>query len=158
MNSRGFLPTVLGFLLSILPCAALDRPEPAKDPKNGFRKVKLIAVSRSQTRGQNLVAKFEVLGEKDAKAIQVRFPSHSHTDHENYIMGIIRKSADWASVRNRYAWRKATREVIFSVPKDAGGYKGLSEHYKQWKVLKVEEAKKEKSKKAAATEPRKKPR
>lgn len=154
MNTRApLLLTILGLLLAIFPCSAQDKPEPAKESKNGFRKVKLLSVSRSETRGQNLKAMFKVLGEKDAKDIIVRFPSHSHTDHERHILGIIYKSADWTTIRDRYAWRKANREVTFSVPKDAGGYKGAPEHYKQWRVLKVGKSKEENGKDNATNTP-----
>ena len=102
-------------------------------------KVRLVAVAISRTRGQNLVAKLIVLNPESRKneEIIVRFPSHSHTPHETTLMNIIDSCTDWSLPESIYEWHRAKMNIVFSVPKDAGGYNGDSQYYDRWFVISI---------------------
>jgi hypothetical protein len=128
------------FFLAVLFCATVTAAEDkrvlAKDITDN-RKVRLIAAQISTTRGQNLMAKFVDSDSKTNQEFIVRFPSHSHTTHEVTLMRIVESCVDWSAPKDRYEWHDATCEVTFSVPKDAGGYHGESEHYDRWFLLSI---------------------
>ncbi len=101
------------------------------------RKVRLLAAKISIRSGQNLDAKFVELGSQSNEEFVVTFPSHSHTTHEVTLMSIIDSCVDWKSPMDSYTWHDATCNAIFSVPKDAGGYHGDSDHYDHWFLLSI---------------------
>jgi len=101
------------------------------------RKVQLVAAKISIRRGQNLDAKFIELGSQSNQEFVVTFPSHSHTTYEVTLMSIIDSCVDWKAPMDPYTWHDATCDVAFSVPKDAGGYHGDSEHYDHWFLLSI---------------------
>ena len=84
-------------------------------------RVKLVAARISETRGQNLEAKFAIVDAKGTTEIVVRFPGHSYTTHEATLMAVIRFCVDWTRPKDHHAWHKATVGAEFSVPKDAQG-------------------------------------
>ena len=125
-------------LLALVLCGSVARAEEprvlAKDLTDN-RKVQLLAVQISLNRGQNLEAKFVDLDSKARDVFVVQFPSHSHTTHEATLSTIIRSCVDWREPENQHAWRDTKMDAVFSVPKDAVGYHGRSNHYDRWFLI-----------------------
>ena len=84
--------------------------------------LRLTAARISQSRGQNLVARFEVVGQPNAEPITISFPSHSYTPLETTLMNVVRASVDWQTPNDPYGWHAATRGAVFSAPRGASGY------------------------------------
>lgn len=109
-------------LLLATACSAADEPNPgaglAKDIP-GNREVQLLSAFIGETRGQNLIATFQAMGDRKAKQIKIRFPAHGFTPHEITLMNIIRSTVDWSEPKDPHKPHQATSAVIFSIPKDA---------------------------------------
>ena len=59
----------------------------------------------------------------------------SHGNFMHHFERIIESCVDWKTPTDAHTWHAATCDVTFSVPKDAGGYHGDSEHYDHWDLL-----------------------
>jgi uncharacterized protein len=110
----------------------LKDKQPLANEVKKSRQVQLVAIKRSNYCGQNLIAKFIDLSDKDRKELSVIFPCHSFTTHEVTLMQIMESCVQMGDITRCNDWRKAKMEVVFSIPTDAGDYHGDSEHYDQW--------------------------
>ena len=128
------IPVILiAIFINQLPVAANAQPKSVltKDV-TGNREVRLLAARVSQRRGQNLEAKFAVVGSAKTSEVVIRFPCHSHTTHETTLMKIVSSCVEWSEPKSRHEWHDAKISVIFSLPKDASGY--VTNFEKWWLV------------------------
>ena len=119
------MPAVLSFLVwSSSVTAVADEPVRVND-LSGNIKARLVGAKRSQGRGGNLIAKFDVL-DKERREIEVVFPAHSFTTHEATLMVLIESCSDWGDAADHSKWSRVRGEVIFSIPKKGAHFAASS--------------------------------
>jgi len=85
------------------------------------RTVRLVASRRSETVGQNLIAKFVEVSPAPGKEVVVRFPAGGFTAHEATLKNLIEFCTPLPDGALAEDWHDARFEVILSIPKDAEG-------------------------------------
>ena len=109
-----------------LAARAEDKPSLVRELKDNVR-VRLVAARVSETRGRYLIAKVETT-EMEPKVLQIYFPAHSFTTHEQTLRAVIQSCCGGLEKPDKDGWFPATAEAIFSVPKEGakpGAYSRL---------------------------------
>lgn len=137
------------YVLAIQP-PATAAPSDTTKPETKLILVELVDASISESRGQNLTARFGVVNDRNQKPVTISFPCHSFTDKERQIMGIIEKAVSLASPPDSHQPHTATDHPRFRIPETAGGY---TTDFSKWIIVatKPTDAEKQEMKLNAAT-------
>ena len=121
MNTYGLYALVVAIMV-LWPSAAMPDDPVRVDDLNNIR-VRFIAAKKSESRGQNLIAKFETQ-DKDRKEFVIVFPSHSFTTHESTLMSIVGTCSGREVDNSGWTKAKSGVEAVYSIP--VGGVKDYS--------------------------------